>query len=255
MADAWERAVRARGWVTPHWEAPANVRALVTTREGGGGSGPYASLNLGLHVGDDAHVVARNRDIVQALLPAEPCWLEQVHGTEVADADVTGTGVPIRADASVARQPRRVCVVMTADCLPVLLCDAAGTVVAAAHAGWRGLADGVLEATVGRMGCPPATILAWLGPAIGPGYFEVGGEVRDRFLAIDHAAAAAFVPGRSEGKWMADLYALARQRLAAAGVTRVSGGTLCTHMDDVRFFSYRRDRITGRFASLVWRES
>lgn len=255
MTDAWEQAVRARGWITPQWAAPANVRALVTTREGGVGSGPYVSLNLGLHVGDDARVVERNRGIVKALLPGEPCWLEQVHGTEVADADAPRTGVPVRADASVAHRPGRVCAVMTADCLPVLLCDAAGTVVAAAHAGWRGLAAGVLEATVGRMGCAPASVVAWLGPAIGPEHFEVGDEVRSRFLAIDGAAGAAFVPGRSHGKWMADLYALARLRLAAVGVTLVGGGTMCTHGDDTRFFSYRRDGTTGRFASLVWLES
>lgn len=253
MDDQWKQAVRAKGWITPEWAAPANVRAFVTTRSGGVGSGPYASLNLGLHVGDDAGVVECNRQIVKDLLPGEPYWLEQVHGIDVADADARLGGVPVCADAAVAHGPGRVCVVMTADCLPVLLCDNAGTVVAAAHAGWRGLATGVLEATLRRMACPPAAVVAWLGPAIGPGHFEVGDEVRERFVTIDRAAGSAFVPGRTRGKWMADLYALARLRLAAAGVTRVSGGTLCTHEEGARFFSYRRDGTTGRFASLIWR--
>lgn len=255
MHDSWRRAVHAKDWITPDWPAPTNVRALVTTRSGGYSVAPYATLNLGLQVGDDVRAVRRNREMVAALLPGEPYWLEQVHGIEVADASAPWEGVPACADAAVACRSERVCVVMTADCLPVLLCDIAGTTVAAAHAGWRGLAAGVLEATVRRMACAPASIMAWLGPAIGPAHFEVGDEVRERFLAIDRAAGAAFMPGCTHGKWMADLYALARLRLAAAGVTCVSGGTMCTHEDSVRFFSYRRDGMTGRFASLIWRVS
>jgi YfiH family protein len=210
-------------------------------------------MNLGLHVGDNEVAVRRNREILSALLPGAPCWLDQVHGTDVADADAPRGLAPVCADAAVARRPARVCVVMTADCLPVLLCDATGSVVAAAHAGWRGLVSGVLEATVERMGCAPASVMAWLGPAIGPAYFEVGDEVRARFVGADEAAARAFVPGQVRGKWMADLFALARLRLAAAGVTQVSGGALCTCADQARFYSYRRDRVTGRFASLIWR--
>ena len=252
--DPWAQAIREYGWITPEWAAPGNVRAFVTTRCGGVSAGAYANLNLGLHVGDDATAVKRNREIVAALLPQDPCWLEQVHGIEVADADVVpGDAVPPRADAAVALQPGSVCAVMTADCLPVLLCDAAGTVVAAAHAGWRGLVSGVLEATVVRMACAPASVIAWLGPAIGPTHFEVGDEVREQFVAVDAAAASAFVRGNARGKWMADLYALARLRLAAAGVMQVSGGTMCTYEDQARFFSYRRDGTTGRFATLILR--
>lgn len=255
MGDPWRQTVREHGWIAPEWAAPANVRALATTRGGGVSRPPYAGLNLGQHVGDDGIAVRRNREIVSALLPGVPCWLEQVHGTDVADADAPRVIEPVRADAAIARRPASVCVVMTADCLPVLLCDTAGSVVAAVHAGWRGLAAGVLEAALGRMGCAPASVMAWLGPAIGPAHFEVGDEVRARFVTADAAAASAFVPGRVRGKWMADLYALARLRLAAAGVTQVSGGNLCTYADQARFYSYRRDGVTGRFASLIWRVS
>lgn len=253
--DPWRLAVREHGWIIPEWPAPANVRALVTTRAGGVSRPPYTDLNLGLHVGDDEAAVQRNREIVSALLPAAPCWLDQVHGTDVADADARHAKEPVCADAAIARSPASVCVVMTADCLPVLLCDTTGSVVAAAHAGWRGLASGVLEAAVGRMACAPASVMAWLGPAIGPSHFEVGDEVRATFVAADAAAARAFVPGKGRGKWMADLFALARLRLAAAGVTQVSGGALCTYADRERFYSYRRDGVTGRFASLIWRVS
>jgi len=237
-------------WIEPDWPAPPRVRALVTTRHGGVSSGPYASMNVGLHVGDSPDAVLRNRALLRGALPSEPLWLEQVHGVVVADAD-SDTGVP-RADASIATTPGRVCVVMTADCLPVLFCDDAGTVVAAAHAGWRGLADGVLDATLARLGVPAAAVLAWLGPAIGPGAFEVGDEVRRCFVDADPGAAAAFRPGVVPGKWMADLFALARLRLSRLGVERVSGGGLCTHAGQQRFFSYRREGITGRFASMVW---
>ncbi len=238
------------GLIVPDWPAPPNVRALVSTRAGGASSPPWDSFNLGEHVGDSPAAVAANRARLRELLPGEPVWLSQVHGNAVADAD-TATGVPV-ADAAVARTPGRVCAVLTADCLPVLFCDDAGTVVAAAHAGWRGLAAGVLEATVARMGVPGHRVLAWLGPAIGPAAFEVGDEVRAAFVDGDGAAAQCFARGARSGKWMADLFGLARRRLASAGVDRVHGGGSCTYAESARFYSYRRDGVTGRFASLVW---
>ena len=236
-------------WIAPDWPAPTQVRACVTTRDGGVSALPYASLNLGNHVGDvPAHVV-QNRARVRAVLPAEPVWLKQTHGLLVADAALAQSET--EADAIVARQPERVCVVMTADCLPVLFCDRAGTVVGAAHAGWRGLADGILEHTVAAMQVPPGHIMAWLGPAIGPAQFEVGDEVRAIFVGDSAAASAAFEPGKP-GKWLADIYQLARLRLARLGVHQVYGGGLCTYTDAARFYSYRRDGITGRMASLIW---
>ena len=228
------------------WPAPANVRALMTTRAGGVSAAPFASLNLGDHVGDDAAAVAQNRAIVRAALPGEPKWLTQVHGTNVAR---TGG---CSADASISRMVGEVSVIMTADCLPVLFCDRAGSVVAAAHAGWRGLCDGILESTVEAMAVPAGELLVWLGAAIGPTQFEVGTEVRAAFMAKDENAAAAFVPVGMPGKWLADIYLLARQRLAAAGVTAVYGGGLCTVSDAERFFSFRRDKQTGRMAALIW---
>lgn len=238
------------GWITPDWPAPSNVRALSTTREGGVSEGPFCSLNLGAHVGDDPTRVQLNRAALAVHLPAEPLWLEQVHGIVVAESGRDDCGV--RADASVARQPGGVCAVMTADCLPVLFCDDAGTVVAAAHAGWRGLEAGVLESTVRSMGVPASSVVAWLGPAIGPERFEVGTEVRELFMQRGKLAEAAFKPAGRPDKWHADLYLLARQRLNGIGVERVSGGGLCTFSDSGRFFSYRRDKTTGRMASAVW---
>ena len=238
-------------WIQPDWPAPSNVRAFVTTRHGGVSSGPYASMNLGTHVGDSPAAVAQNRWLLRSCLPAEPLWLEQVHGTEVASADAIAEAAP-RADASIATRPSSVCAIMTADCLPVLFCDDMGTVVAAAHAGWRGLAAGVLDAAVARMAVAPGRILAWMGPAIGPDAFEVGDEVRQAFCAGNPAAADAFRPAPQRGKWMADLFLLARLRLAALGVTRIFGGGECTWSDPLRYFSYRRDGVTGRMASLVW---
>ncbi len=238
-------------FILPDWPAPAKVRAVSTTRAGGVSAGPYASLNLGDHVEDDPAAVAENRARVRKRLPAEPLWLKQVHLAGVADAD-SASGVP-EADASVARQPGKVCAILTADCLPLLLCDRAGNVVAAAHAGWRGLAGGVIEAAVEAMKVSPDEVLAWLGPAIGPAAFEVGGAVRDAFLAFDPAAEAAFV-ARENGKWLADIFLLARLRLGKIGVTAVYGGGVCTYSDSERFYSYRRDGATGRMASLIWRE-
>lgn len=238
-------------WIVPDWPAPANVGSLVTTRGGGVSGGVFCSLNLGDHVGDDPAAVAANREIVVARIGAQPRWLNQVHGTRVIDAALPGDVRPPEADAAFSRRAGVACVVMTADCLPVLFCDEAGTVVAAAHAGWRGLLAGVLEATIAAMSIPGKDLMAWLGPAIGPQAFEVGDEVRAAFVGQAAEAAAAFRPGAA-GKWRADLYLLARQRLAGRGVTRVFGGDFCTVSDKARFFSYRRDGQTGRMASLIW---
>ena len=234
--------------LSPDWPAPATVRACVTTRDGGVSLPPYDSFNLGDHVGDDPAAVAVNRRRLSEQFAIQPAWLKQVHGVVVADAD---PAVVAEADASWTNQPGIACTVMTADCLPVLFCDRAGTQVAAAHAGWRGLAGGVLEATLERLAVPAAEVLVWLGPAIGPQAFEVGLEVRDAFTATHPEAASAFKPGARPGKLMADIYELARIRLAARGVTAVYGGGLCT-VTDPRFFSYRRTPQGGRFASLVW---
>lgn len=239
-------------FLIPDWPAPSRVRARVTTRCGGVSVAPYASLNLGDHVDDDPAAVAANRAELRIRLPAEPVWLKQVHGHGIVDAD-HAKGVP-EADGSVARTSGVICAVLTADCLPVLLCDHAGTVVAAAHAGWRGLADGVVEAAVKSMAIAHGEILAWLGPAIGPQAFEVGNEVRQIFMAQDPAAEQAFVPRSSPDseKWLADIYLLARQKLARMGVQQVFGGDLCTYTDVERFYSYRRDGSTGRMASMIW---
>jgi hypothetical protein len=212
---------------------------------------PFESLNLGDHVGDDPLAVARNRELVGELLslPSTPFWLQQVHGIKVARQNVDNLGCP--ADASVSFKTNEVCVVMTADCLPVLFCDRAGTRVAAAHAGWRGLCDGVLEETVQALDCDPAEMLAWLGPAIGSEAFEVGAEVKAAFMEHDPRASEAFKP-IGAGKYLADIYHLARQRLAACGVNAVYGGGLCTYTQANLFFSYRRDQQTGRMASLIW---
>lgn len=233
----------------PEWPAPVRVRALQTLRSGGVSPAPYDSLNLGDHVGDQPENIAANRSRLRSCLPAEPRWLQQVHGATVVDG--AGLVKPVAADGIYSRQQGVVCGVMTADCLPVLFCDAAGSVVAAAHAGWRGLVAGVLENTVAAMGVPAANLMAWMGPAIGPDAFEVGDEVRAAFIAADSAAAGAFVPGRP-GKWQADIYSLARLRLKACGVDQVFGGGFCTVSDRKRFFSYRRDGVTGRMASLIW---
>lgn len=242
-------------WIVPEWPAPRNIRALITTRGGGVSTGPYASFNLGLHAGDDPQAVAQNRAQLRRLLPQEPKWLKQVHGTEVVDADALTT--PPDADASVARLPGTVCAIMIADCMPVFLCDDSGTLAAAAHAGWRGLSGGVIENTVDRLvtaGAPTGSLLAYLGPAIGPAAFEVGDDVYTAFMARDPAAAQAFLPQRP-GKWLACLFTLAQQALRRAGVSRVYGGGLCTYSDPHRFFSYRRDKATGRMAAVIWRDS
>jgi polyphenol oxidase len=265
-------------WVEPDWPAPGGVRALCTVRSGGVSAAPYASLNLGDHVADAAAAVAENRRRLAAAagLPAEPAWLRQVHGANVADLDgadcdaVAVGNAPMTADAAFTRRRGRVCAILTADCLPVLLAADSGDWVAAAHAGWRGLAAGVIEATVSALSAaagagalPPKRRLAWLGPAIGPKHFEVGAEVREALLAGDAGvgtaagagtgAEAAFTPN-ARGRFMADLGMLARRRLAVAGVDRIYGGGECTFADTTRFFSHRRDGVTGRQAALIWLE-
>jgi YfiH family protein len=248
-----QTTITPESFLVPDWPAPPTVRALVTTRRGGLSKPPYDEFNLGTHVGDDPAAVAANRALLRQHVPAAPCWLEQVHGIEVARADESRDDArPPRADASVSRTPGAVCAILTADCLPVLFCDDAGEVVAAAHAGWRGLAGGVLEATIASMAVAPERIMAWMGPAIGPTAFEVGEDVRAAFLALDPDARAAFTPREAEGKWLADLFMLARRRLSRAGVERVYGGGPCSFTENERFYSYRREARTGRFASLVW---
>jgi hypothetical protein len=237
-------------WIVPDWPAPAGVTALITTRAGGVSTGPFASLNLGLRAGDDPQAVAANRDRLNALLPEPPRWLRQVHGPVVVDADAL-SGEP-EADAAIARRPGTVCAVLVADCIPVLLADRAGTTVAIAHAGWRGLSRGVIENTVRAMAGAGGELIAYLGPGIGPAAFEVGEDVREAFLARDAGAAAAFKP-HAAGKWLADLFLLARLCLRRAGVGEIHGGSLCTYSDARRFFSYRRERTTGRMAALIWR--
>lgn len=244
-------------WIIPHWPAPANVKAISTTRVGGISGGVYRGLNLGNHVGDEPVAVAANRQHLQRALALETPlnWLNQVHGWEVHAVNDDYTQAP-DADAAFSQQVNQACIVMTADCLPVLFCNQQGTVVAAAHAGWRGLLGdgqhGVLEATIQSMAVDPSQIMAWFGPAIGPQAFEVGDEVRSAFVAGHSEANAAFVVNPKTGKWLADIYLLARQRLARAGVSRVYGGEYCTVSDPARFYSYRRDGQCGRMASLIW---
>ena len=238
----------AHDWLTPQWPAPARVKSCVTTRTGGVSAAPFDSLNLGEHVGDDPVAVTKNRQRLVSQLGCRPSWLSQVHGVAVAEASPE---LLLEADASWTATPGVACAIMTADCLPALFCDRAGTRVAAAHAGWRGLAAGVLEATLDALALPADQVLVWLGPAIGAQAFEVGAEVREAFIAQHPQAAEAFSPSYNAGKFMADIYQLARIRLAAHGVTAVYGGDFCTY-NDPRFYSYRRSAQTGRFASLIW---
>ncbi len=235
-------------WLTPEWPAPASVQACVTTRAGGASLAPFDSFNLGDHVQDDPAAVASNRLHLTSHLNVRPAWLRQVHGVAVAHADPARVD---EADASWSDTPGVACTIMTADCLPALFCNRAGTRVAAAHAGWRGLAAGVLEATADSLQSARDDVLVWLGPAIGQPSFEVGDEVREAFLSTHPETAAAFVPSINAGRCMADLYALARLRLAAHGIQAVYGGGFDTFTDE-RFFSYRRAARTGRFASLIW---
>lgn len=238
--------------LTPDWRAPPRVRAAFTTRQGGVSAAPYASLNLGTHVGDAPAAVAANRAaLARSLeLPSEPWWLEQVHGDEVIALDDPAPGR--RGDAAITARAGVVAVVMVADCLPVLLCDRAGRQVAAVHGGWRGLAAGIVPRAVAAFGAPPAELVAWLGPAIGPRAYVVGEDLRARFLALDAAHAAAF--HRDAAGWHLDLAAIAATQLSAAGVTSISHAARCVHDDAGHFFSYRRDGETGRMAALVWIE-
>ncbi|HXQ31743.1 MAG TPA: peptidoglycan editing factor PgeF [Steroidobacteraceae bacterium] len=239
------------GWLAADWPAPPGVRAGVTTRVGGISTGPFATLNLAAHVGDDPAAVATNRTLLSAALalPAEPLWLRQVHGTAVVVHD--GAQAHPEADAAVTFVPGRVLAVLVADCLPVVIASRDGARLGLAHAGWRGLAGGVIEATVRELGVAGADLVAWLGPGIGPAAFEVGAEVRAAFTDRDPAAAEAFAVN-PRGRWQADLYRLARQRLARLGVQSVSGGDACTFADAERFYSYRRNATTGRMATLAW---
>ena len=234
----------------PDWDVPVRVRAAMTTRAGGVSPAPYDSLNLATHVGDRREAVAENRRRLRdaLALPAEPAWLEQVHGTRVAVLPKPAIGA---ADAAVTSRPGQVCAVLVADCLPVFLASRGGDRVGIAHAGWRGLAAGVVEATIAALECAARDLVAWLGPSIGPAEFEVGDEVREAFVACDAGAGAAFRQRRT-GRWLADLPELARRRLRAAGVEAVTGGDHCTVTDAARFYSYRRDGTTGRMAALAW---
>ena len=233
------------------WPAPPNVRAFTTTRNGGFSQGPWSSLNLGTNCGDDPRRIEKNRRSLSKLLPSEPRWLNQVHGTNVVGWD-KANDPGIKADAIIASQTGQVCAVLTADCLPVLFCNQAGSHIAAAHAGWRGLAAGVLQATVLAMECKPADLMAWLGPAIGPQAFEVGKDVYDAFVNQNPENTTAFIPHGD--RWLADLYQLARLALGEVGISQVLGGGYCTYSEPDKFFSYRRDGVTGRMASLIWIE-
>jgi hypothetical protein len=238
-------------FIVPHWPALPHVKAYTTTRHGGYSQAPYHGFNLADHVGDDPQVVIANRVLLSDTLklPSEPLWLKQVHGTDTIAAEANPVGCV--ADAAYTTTLEKICVVLTADCLPVFFCDRAGTRVAVAHAGWRGLAAGVLEVTLQQLSLPPQEVLVWLGPAIGPQAFEVGEEVYQTFLNHRPQAEVAFTPTRPH-HWRADLYLLARQRLAQQGVTAVYGGDCCTYTEVERFYSHRRDKVTGRMASLIW---
>jgi len=253
MSKAQIDKVLSDTFIVPNWAAPNNVHAIQTTRLGGVSVAPYDSLNLGDHVEDYPQHVAHNRQLLAPYVPTEPVWMQQVHGVDVIDA--AKSRCIESADAAYVTQPKVVCAVMTADCLPILLCDQQGSVVAAVHAGWRSLCDGVIEQTVEKMDVEANQLMAWLGPAIGPDAFEVGEEVRAQFLAQDAQAEQAFKPStlKSEGnRYLADLYAIAKQRLQALGVMQIDGGGLCTYTDAARFFSFRRDGATGRMATLIW---
>jgi len=262
MNEALHRRLAAADldWIVPRWSGPENVGALFTTRRGGASEGACATMDVGTARPDAAALagaIGGNRARLRSFLPSDPVWLSQVHGRDVVHVDAANAdalrAAPPAADAAITRTPGIALTVRTADCLPVLLADEAGHVVAVAHAGWRGLAAGVLEATVAAMAVAPFDVRAWLGPAIGKRMFEVGDDVLDAFGGRDAHAAACFARAR-DGKWLADLPALARQRLGAAGVTQVAGGHWCTHSESARFFSYRRERDSGRMALVAWLE-
>ena len=239
----------ARDWIVPDWPAPARVKAFITTRRGGVSHPPFGGLNLGDHVGDVPGNVAANRALLSLYLPAEPVWLRQVHGTDVVAAEGAESGD--EADAVHTATPGTICAILTADCLPVLICDRNGSQVAAVHAGWRGLSQSVIERTIEAMRVPTEELLVFRGPAIGPTRYEVGDDVRDAFIYDDENAVTAFLP-KANGKWLANLYELAALRLRRVGVEDIYGGDCCTFNDTERFFSYRRDGQTGRMAALIW---
>ena len=234
------------------WAGPENIKACTTLRHGGVSEGVYRSLNVGAHVGDVLEAVAENRARLRSFLhlPKEPVWMTQVHGTRVIDA--AAANINDEADGAVTHVPSVVCAVMTADCLPLFLCDQHGTRVGVLHVGWRGLAAGIVEQGVKSMGIAPAQLLAWLGPAIGPGQFEIGDEVRDQLGGVNDERAHAFKLSDKSGHWLADLYELTRLRLHALGVKAISQSTACTKSDADNFFSHRRDSVCGRMASLIW---
>ena len=241
--------------IYPNWQAPKNIKALTTVRSGGVSLPPFDSFNLGDHVCDDPKAVQQNRSLLvdKFDLPNQPFFLIQTHSTKVIELPFTGSNV--EADAVYTQQANQVCLVMTADCLPVLFFNKEGTEVAAAHAGWRGLCDGILEETVAKFKCPTSDIIAWLGPAIGPTAFQVGEEIIEQFCAFDSNAKLAFTPDlTTSGKFLGNLYQLATPRLNQLGITEISGGGHCTYTEQDKFFSYRRDKKTGRMASLIWIE-
>jgi len=253
-----------QSWIPAQWPAPENIIAGITTRIGGNSEGDYSGFNLALHVGDDEARVNENRQQLKQFLQLtdEPLWLDQVHGCRVltdagpdsgADsARANSTDSPSKADASTSSIPGQVCVVMTADCLPVLITDKQGKHVAAVHAGWRGLDQEIILRCVETLPVAPQSLLAWLGPAIGPQVFEIGNDVRDRFLQRDSDYIACFITSTNRGKWLMDMYAVARLQLASAQVEQVFGGQFCTYTETERFYSFRRDKVTGRMASLIW---
>ncbi len=245
-------------WIIPDWPAPNNVKALFTTRNGGvsrGVAGRYASFNLGMHVNDDQSDVTCNRALLRRHLPSEPKWLQQVHGTLPIWIDSETEAVP-QGDAALCGTRGLVCAVMVADCLPVFLCDTAGTMVGVLHAGWRGLAEGIIARSIAAMPVDPSNLMAWLGPAIGPHHFEVGRDVYETFVEQHASAAQAFMSKDNdyEDKWLADIFLLARQLLESSGIDQIYGGGVCTFSDSTRFFSHRRDGETGRMAALIWFE-
>lgn len=244
-------------FIYPTWQVPSHIHALCTTRMGGVSQAPFDSLNLGDHVGDNPNDVLQNRTLLQkaANLPHAPVYLNQTHSTKVLRLPLA-ENADLNADAVYTNQANQVCLVMTADCLPVLFCSQDGTEIAAAHAGWRGLCDGMLEETVAQFLSPSEQIKVWLAPAIGQSAFQVGEEVAEQFCAVDSQAKSAFVLDPStSGKFLGNLYQIARQRLNKLGITDISGGEYCTYSDSEQFFSYRRDKQTGRMATLIWRES
>lgn len=241
--------------IIPNWNIPKHIHAFTTVRTGGVSKPPFDSFNLGDHVNDSPEDVAQNRALLveKFHLPQSPLFLTQTHSTRVLELPYSGKG--IEADAVYTNQPNQVCLVMTADCLPILFVSKDGKEIAAAHAGWRGLCDGVLEATVEKFQCPSNEISAWLGPAIGAKAFQVGKEVIEQFCAFDPRAEEAFIQDNStSGKFLGNLYQIATQRLNKLGITEISGGEYCTYTQEDLFFSYRRDKQTGRMATLIWKE-